>query len=90
MLEIAQAKASENKVTNVTFQQMSIDKFDVPNQTFDAVFGLSILHLLENKEGVIAKVHKMLKPGGIFVTSTACVGDAISLIWVIAPIGRFF
>ena len=90
MIEIAQGKASENKVTNVTFQQSSIDKFDVPDQTFDAVLGLSILHLLENKEGVIAKVHKMLKPGGIFITSTTCVGDTISLIWVIAPIGRFF
>jgi len=89
MIEIAQGKASENKVTNVTFGQASIESFRVPDQTFDAVLGLSILHLLEDMEDVIAKVHKALKPGGVFVTSTACIGDMMSLIWVVAPIGRF-
>ncbi len=34
--------------------------------------------------------HKVLKPGGVFVTSTACVGDMMTLmIRVVAPIGRF-
>jgi len=57
----------------------------------DAVLGLSILHLLENKEEVIAKVHKMLKPGGIFITSTACIGDTMMKFFeVIARIGNFF
>ena len=50
---------------------------------------LSILHLLENKEEVIAKVHRMLKPGGIFATSTACLGDTMKYIKLIAPIGKF-
>ena len=89
MIEIAQAKASENKVSNVTFGQASIESFRVPDQTFDAVLGLSILHLLEDMEDVIAKVYKVLKPGGVFVTSTACIGDTMTLIWVVAPIGRF-
>ncbi len=90
MIEIAQGKASENKVTNVTFGQASIESFRVSDQTFDVVLGLSILHLLEDMEDVIAKVHKVLKPGGVFVTSTACIGDMMTLIWVVAPIGRFF
>ncbi len=60
------------------------------DQTFDAVLGLSILHLLDNKEEVIAKVHKMLKPGGIFVTSTACIGDTMKCFKVVVPIGSFF
>ncbi len=90
MIEIAQGKASENKVTNVTFGQASIESFRVPDQTFDAVLGLSILHLLEDMEDVIAKVHKVLKPGGVFVTSTACVGDMMTvMIRVVAPIGQF-
>ena len=89
MIEIAQGKASENKVTNVTFGQASIESFRAPDQTFDAVLGLSILHLLEDMEDVIAKVHTVLKPGGVFVTSTACIGDMMTLIWVVAPIGRF-
>ncbi len=54
----------------------------------DAVLGLSILHLLEDKESAIAKVYKMLKPGGIFVTSTMCMGDAFKWFKLIAPIGK--
>ncbi|MGI9294840.1 MAG: class I SAM-dependent methyltransferase, partial [Pseudomonadales bacterium] len=36
------------------------------------------------------KVHKMLKPGGIFVSSTACLGDTMKFFKLIAPIGKFF
>ena len=51
---------------------------------------MSVLHLLDNKEEVIAKVYRMLKPGGIFVTSTACIGDTMKFFKVIAPIGKLF
>ncbi len=89
MLEIAQGKANAENIENVTFKRSTIDEFSVPDETLDAVLGLSILHLLDNKEEVIAKVHKMLKPGGIFVTSTACMGDTMKFFKVIAPIGKF-
>ncbi len=91
MIEIAQGKADAKNVENVTFYQSSISEFSVADRTFDAILGLSILHLLDNKEAVIAKVHKMLKPGGIFVTSTACIGDTMMrFLKVIVPIGNFF
>ena len=91
MLEIAQRKADANNIENITFERSNIVEFDVPDQNFDAVLGLSILHLLENKEEVISKVHKMLKPGGIFVTSTVCLGDTkMKFLKFIAPIGKFF
>ncbi len=89
MIEIAQRKADAENLTNVTFKQSTIDKFSVSDQTLDAVLALSILHLLENKKEVIAKVHRMLKPGGIFVTSTACLGDTMKYIKLIVPIGKF-
>jgi ubiquinone/menaquinone biosynthesis C-methylase UbiE len=90
MIEIAQGKAEAQNIENITFEQSTIDNISVPDQSFDAVLGLSILHLLENKEEVIAKVYKMLKSGGIFVTSTACLGDTMKFFKVIAPIGKFF
>ena len=76
MIDIAQRKAAADNVENVTFVQSGIEEYSAPDQSLDAVLGLSILHLLENKEEAIAKVHRMLKPGGIFVTSTACLGIA--------------
>ena len=89
MIEIAQGKADAGKVENVTFERAAIDEFSVPDETFDAVMGHSVLQLLENKEEAIAKVHRMLKPGGIFVSSTACIGDFMKIFKVIAPIGKF-
>ena len=90
MIEIAQGKADAENIKNVTFKQSTIDEFSVPDQSLDMVLGLSILHLLENKEEVIAKVHRMLKPGGLFVTSTTCLGDTLKFFKIIAPIGKFF
>jgi ubiquinone/menaquinone biosynthesis C-methylase UbiE len=90
MIKIAQGKADTENIENVTFKRSTIDEFSVPDQTLDVVLGLSILHLLDNKEEVIAKVHKMLKLGGIFVTSTACIGDTMRFFKVVAPIGEFF
>lgn len=89
MIKIAQAKADANNINNITFEQLTIDELTVSDQTLDVVLGLSILHLLKNKEEVIAKVYKMLKPGGIFVTSTACPGAKMKWFQLIAAIGNF-
>ena len=87
MIEIAQAKA-EN-IQNVTFEQASIDELNVPDSTYGAVLGLSVLHLLDNKEAAIAKVYNLLQPGGVFITSTVCLGDTMAWFKLIAPIGKF-
>ncbi|VEP14739.1 conserved hypothetical protein [Hyella patelloides LEGE 07179] len=88
MIAIAKSKAEEQDIDNVTFEQLTIEELEAEANTYDVVLGLSILHLLENKEEAIAKVYQMLKPGGIFVTSTACIGDSMSWFKLIAPIGK--
>ncbi|MGK7889240.1 MAG: class I SAM-dependent methyltransferase [Leptolyngbyaceae cyanobacterium] len=88
MIAIAQGKAIAQNISNITFEQADIADLNLPDQSLDAVLGLSILHLLEDKEGAIAKVYQLLKPDGIFVTSTACLGDNMGWFKLIAPIGR--
>jgi len=92
MIDIAKGKAAAAEISNVTFEQLNIDDLDAPDGTYDAVLGLSILHLLRNMDGAIAKVHRMLKPGGVFVTSTVCLGDTLmmTVIGRVAPVGRWF
>jgi ubiquinone/menaquinone biosynthesis C-methylase UbiE len=88
MLEIAREKADQEGVENVDFEELTIEDVNIPDQSLDAVLGLSILHLLEIKEDAIAKVHRMLKPGGVFVTSTVCIGDTMKFFKLIAPVGK--
>ena len=89
MIEIAQGKADAAGVENITFKQQTIDELEVPDGIYDAVLGLSILHLLKNKEEAIAKVYRALKPGGIFVSSTGCLGENMSIFQIILPAGYF-
>lgn len=90
MIEIAQGKADASGVKNITFDQSSFDDFDAPEQSYEVILGLSILHLLENRDAVISKVYRLLPPGGIFVSSTACLGDWMKWFKLVAPIGKFF
>jgi len=90
MIEIAQNKASECNIDNITFEHTTIDALHLTDNSLDIVLGLSILHLLEDKEAVIRKVYKALKPGGMFITSTTCLADNMAFIKYIVPIGRLF
>lgn len=90
MIEIARAKADAAKVRNVTFQQGAIESLNASERSFDAVMGHSVLHLVEDRDAVIARVHDLLKPGGVFIASTACLGDSmLKHIRIVAPLGRF-
>jgi SAM-dependent methyltransferase len=88
MIEIAKARAAEEGVTNVTFEQADITSLDKPDGSFDMVLALSVLHLMEDRDAVIGRIHRLLKPGGYFVSSTACMGDSVGFFKFIGPIGR--
>ena len=89
MIDIARAKAEAGKVGNVTFQCAAIDELQVSDQRYDAVLALSILHLVESRDETLSKIHRILRPGGILVTSTVCIGETLRSFKVIAPIGHF-
>ena len=85
MIEMAQQKAIEAGVGNICFQQGTLDNFNVQDESFDAVLGLNVLHLLEDVGGAINKVHRLLKNEGVFVSSTSLIGEVnIVLRWLIS------
>ena len=88
MIGIARARAEAAGVANVVFEQGSIEAADIASQSLDVVLGLSILHLLKNRDAVIAKVRSILKPGGVFISSTICIGDSMGFLRLLLPVGR--
>ena len=89
MIEIAKGKASAAGVDNVTFEAIGIEDLDAEDESLDAVLALSLLHLLEDRDAAIARIHAMLKAGGIFVSNTVCLGDSMRWFRFIGPIGHW-
>lgn len=88
MIEIAKEKARAENVENVSFEVASIETLEAPDASFDVVLGLSILHLLEDMDAAIEKVVRLLKPGGVFISSTVCMADRMKWFRFVVPIGR--
>lgn len=90
MIDIARRKAEAAGIDNVRFEQGTIETLKVPDQCLDAVLALNLLHLVDDKDDFIARVHTMLKPGGVFVTSTPCLGDSsYKFLKYVGPVGVF-
>lgn len=71
MLEQARAQGPIPK--NLSFEQGDIGQMVLAPESLDMILALSLLHLLRDPAGAIRKAHEALRPGGYFVTSTACV-----------------
>ncbi len=55
---------------------------------FDAVLAFSLLHLVDDLPGTLAALRARLRPGGLFISKTACVGDmALPIRWAL-PVMR--
>jgi SAM-dependent methyltransferase len=43
---------------------------------------------VDDRRAALADLYRVLKPGGVLVTSTACIGDMAWYFKLIAPVGR--
>lgn len=75
MVAIARDRAAAQRVDNVTFVQRAFGEPPEPAVARDAVLALNFLHLVPDWRTVLQRVLGLLRPGGVFVTSTACIGD---------------
>lgn len=80
MIEIAEEKLSVGKADGTAPEGLSFavadgfsEKVEPMNGGhYDAVLGFNFLHLVENPEDLLARVHHLLKPGGLFISKTVC------------------
>jgi ubiquinone/menaquinone biosynthesis C-methylase UbiE len=78
MIRIADGKARTQKVDNVTFH---VGPFDDTFTAFepgslDGICAYSLLHLVEDRAAALHRIHRLLEPGGFFVSSTVCLGES--------------
>ena len=92
MIAIARQKASDAGIENITFYDEPVEKIEdfEPGQ-FDVVTAFNIRHLVPDRHATLNSLSSLLKPGGAFVSTTACLGE----LWyvpfgIILPIVRWF
>ena len=88
MIEIARSKAEDAGIDNVTFRVSSIDSLDIRTASYDVVLAHSILHLVDNVPSALEKLRSVLKPDGVLISSTPCIGDTAPWFGWVAPIGH--
>lgn len=78
MIRIAEGKALAANVENVTFHvgpfDESFTRFE--DGSLDGICAYSLLHLVEDRAAALAKIYRLLKPGGFFISSTVCLGES--------------
>ncbi|MGF1466138.1 MAG: class I SAM-dependent methyltransferase [Sandaracinaceae bacterium] len=90
MLRIARSKADAGGTTNVTFHRGTLDEphpFD-PG-TFAGVCAYNILHLVDDRPGMLRTIFELLEPGGFFVSSTVCLSGSWTPFGLILPVMRW-
>lgn len=75
MVEKAQRKASELKLSNVEISQTGIFDACLEEESFDAVMAFNVLCYLDDRPEVLARIRSLLKPGGMFLSATDCLGQ---------------
>lgn len=82
MIDIGREKAEQAGISNVSFRQSGLEEFEA-EASYDMVLALNLLHLLPDRAAVLEKIHRVLKPGGLFISSTVCLADRM---WFMRPV----
>jgi ubiquinone/menaquinone biosynthesis C-methylase UbiE len=72
MISEALKKKNKLNVTNASFSQGTIYIDDLEKASFEKIIAFAIIHLMEDSEKVIQRINELLKPGGLFISTTAC------------------
>jgi len=88
MIDICKQKLAKQPKANLCFSCLPFEFISSEEQSYDAILALSILHLVNDPQDIIHKVFELLKPGGVFVSSTVCIGEQMAWFKFIAPMGH--
>jgi 2-polyprenyl-3-methyl-5-hydroxy-6-metoxy-1,4-benzoquinol methylase len=88
MIAIAREKATAQARQNVEFSVATVERAPGPEGAYDAVLAFNLLHLIADRPSALAHVHRLLKPGGLFVSKTPCLSEMNLLIRLAVPVMR--
>ena len=86
MIAIAREKAKAEGCGNATFEVARPEAAPWPDGSFDVALGFNVLHLVADREAVLRGVHRLLRPGGLFISKTPCLKEMNPLMRIVLPL----
>lgn len=80
MIAIAEEKLATEPVPGLSFRTATAEELAHRESRFDAVLGFNYLHLVRDVPGTLRSIRALLKPAGLFISKTPCLGDMTPLI----------
>lgn len=78
MINEANKKLNDSNFKKITFAQGDIFDNDYENASFDKIISYGVIHLLNDSDKIIQRINELLKPGGLFISTTACFKDKMA------------
>lgn len=75
MINIANEKVMDGAPLNAEFITAQADDLPFANASFDVAMAHNLLHLVDDLAMALKATHRVVKPGGIFITKTPCLGN---------------
>lgn len=88
MVEQARLNVQRRNVQNAGFLQAELSDGQFQDASFDALLAFNVLHYIEDLPPLFERIQQLLKPGGVFISSTACVRQRRSLMRMLVSIAK--
>jgi len=75
MVEMAKIKAKKQGLSNTEYVHETVFSDRLEFGSFDVILSFHILHLLNDPASVISRLHRLLKPKGLLLSVTPCMGE---------------
>ncbi len=88
MITIAREKLLASPTPGLRFEAATASTAEEAEGGYDVVVGFNYLHLVEDLPATLAHIRSRLRPGGLFVSKTACITELNPLIRMAIPLMR--
>jgi ubiquinone/menaquinone biosynthesis C-methylase UbiE len=86
MIAIAREKADAQGCTNATFEASTPETAALADESVDIACAFNVLHLVLARDAALRGVHRLLKPGGLFISKTPCLREMNPLLRLAVPV----
>jgi 2-polyprenyl-3-methyl-5-hydroxy-6-metoxy-1,4-benzoquinol methylase len=80
MLAYARTQAREKGLTQIDYSETHLYDIGLTPASYDLVLAFNVLPYLTELDKSLNQIHQLLKPGGLFLSCTACIRDKRNLL----------